>query len=78
MATPMVVGAAALLKSYFPELSMLEIKDIILSSVQNVTEYVTPLPGEPETMVTFEELCKSAGIVNVYNAVELAQKKTSN
>lgn len=76
MATPMVVGVAALLKSYFPELSMLEIKEIILTSVQNVTEYITPLPGEPETMVTFEELCASAGIVNVYNAVELAQKMT--
>ena len=34
MAGPMVAGVAALLKSYYPELTMFQIREIILASVQ--------------------------------------------
>jgi subtilisin family serine protease len=61
MAAPMVAGVAALLKSYFPSLSMSEIKSIILSSG-------TKYKGE------FENLSATGKVVNVFNAVKSCQK----
>lgn len=61
MAAPMVAGVAAMLKSYFPTLSMSEIKGIILSSG-------TKYKGD------FEQLSVSGKVVNVYNAVKACQK----
>jgi subtilisin family serine protease len=60
MASPMVAGVAAMLKSYFPTLSMLQIRQAIVSSVTIQKE----LKG----------LCNSHGTVNVYNAVKACQK----
>lgn len=71
MAAPMVTGLAALLKSYFPKLTMFEIRDIILQSGQDVAENETPLPGDKK-MVPFKALCETGKIANVYNAVEMA------
>lgn len=76
MAGPMVAGVAALLKSYYPELTMFQIREIILASVQKTENLTTPLPGDPSKEVTFDQLCVTAGIVNVYNAVLLAEEKT--
>jgi subtilisin family serine protease len=61
MAAPMVAGVAALLKSYFPSLSMSEIKSIILSSG-------TKYKGD------FENLSATGKVVNVFNAVKSCQK----
>jgi subtilisin family serine protease len=76
MACPMVAGLAALLKSYYPTLTMFQIRDIILESVQNVSEHETPLPGDSETTATFVDLCVTGGIVNTYNAVLKAEELT--
>ncbi len=76
MAAPMVTGVAALLKSYFPHFTMLEIKDIIKQSVQTFDDLETPLPGSEKNMVKFSSLSETGGIVNVYNAVKLAIEKT--
>jgi len=75
MASPMVAGVAALLKSYFPKLTMFEIRDIIFASVQ-VVERETPRPGEKE-QVPFSSLSNTGGIVNVYNAVVMAEAKSA-
>ena len=75
MACPMVVGVAALLKSYFPKLSMFEIKDIICETTQDVGDLETPLPGDKNNkMVPFKSLSVHGGIVNVYNAVIKAEE----
>jgi subtilisin family serine protease len=71
MAAPMVTGLAALLKSYFPKLTMFEIRDIILQSGQDVSEMETILPGDKKT-VPFKALCETGKIANTYNAVEMA------
>jgi subtilisin family serine protease len=76
MASPMVAGVAALLKSYFPSLSMIEIKEIIFASVQPI-DRETPLPGEAANNVDFASLSATGGIVNVYNAVKMAEEKTA-
>lgn len=75
MAAPMVTGVAALLKSYFPELTMFEIREIILESGQLI-ELNTPLPGE-ETEVPFKALSETGRIANVYNAVEMAIERVA-
>lgn len=77
MAGPMVAGTAALLKSYYPQLTCLEIKSIILKSVKNVGKQKTLLPGSEEEFVPFSELSVTGGIVNVYNAVQLAEEITN-
>lgn len=75
MAAPMVAGLAALLKGYFPDLTMFQIKDIIFKSVQKI-DRTTPIPGGT-TDVPFSELSITGGIVNTYNAVEMAIAMTS-
>ncbi len=73
MAGPMVAGVAALIMSYYPELSMVDVREIIVTTVLKPGKRTTPLPSDHTKEVTFEELCVSAGIVNVYNAVTLAE-----
>jgi cell wall-associated protease len=71
MASPVVAGLAALLKSYFPKLTAVQIKKVIEDSVTKISEPVRK-PGSSE-MVPMTDLCKSGGIVNAYNAVKLAE-----
>ena len=70
MASPVVTGVAAVLKSYFPKLTYADIKRIIL---QSATVYTTKVnkPESTET-VDFTTLSKSGGVVNLYDAVKLA------
>ncbi|MEP6747152.1 MAG: S8 family serine peptidase, partial [Bacteroidota bacterium] len=70
MATPVVSGLAALLRSYFPQLTAEEVKKIIEQSVVMPAEK-TLKPGSSEK-VMMNELCKSGGIINAFNAVKLA------
>ncbi len=77
MAAPMVAGVAALLKSYYPSLTMVEIKEIILKSAKDVSAKETPRPGS-EDKVPFKELCVTGGIANVYNAVLMAEEKVAS
>lgn len=56
MAAPMVAGVAALLKSRFPQATMLEISEAI---TRTVTKYEA-----------LTEYCITGGIVNVYNAAK--------
>jgi subtilisin family serine protease len=71
MATPVVVGIAALLRSYFPHLSAEQVKYVIEKSAVAPTQDVA-VPGT-DRMVPMSELCKSGGIVNAYTAVKLAE-----
>lgn len=74
MAAPVVTGLAALIRSRYPQLTAVQVKDIIMKSVVPVTHDVA-IPGDdgqPPRMVPFSELCVTGGIVNVYNALKLA------
>ncbi|GJM32264.1 MAG: peptidase S8 [Saprospiraceae bacterium] len=72
MASPMVAGLAGLLRSYFPDLTAKQTKDIIMQSVTPHQGKVNK-PGTEET-VNFKELSVTGGVVNTYKAVELAMK----
>ncbi|QHV95155.1 S8 family peptidase [Spirosoma endbachense] len=70
MASPVVAGVAAVLKSYFPKLTYADIKRII---VQSATPYKTKVhKPESSDTVDFASLSKTGGIVNLYDAVKLA------
>jgi len=73
MAAPMVAGTAALLKSYFPSLTMLEIKDAILSSAKSYAGTQQTLPGA-ETTTDFAKLSVTGGVVDVNAAVKACMK----
>jgi subtilisin family serine protease len=75
MAAPMVTGLAALLKSYYPELTMFQIKDIILKSGKDVSMKITPIPGG-KTEVPMGDLSITGKIANTYNAVMMAEEMT--
>lgn len=70
MAAPVVTGIAALLRSYFPDLTAVQIKNILLQSVTKVKHTVL-LKGKG---VNFSDLCASGGIINAQQAVKLALK----
>jgi subtilisin family serine protease len=73
MAAPVVSGVAALLFSYFPELSAKEVKEVLLESVKKFDQEVY-LP-ESKELVGFSTLSKTGGVVNAYEAVKLAQNR---
>lgn len=73
MASPVVAGVAALLRSYFPELSAKETREILMKSVVPYEGEVY-LPGTEEK-VPFTDLTISGGIVNAYEAVKIAQNR---
>lgn len=72
MAAPMVAGAAAVLRSYFPELTARQVRDILLQSAA-VQSGQTVIPGG-ESKVAFQKLCESGGILDLEAAVKLAQQ----
>lgn len=73
MACPMVSGVAAMLKSYFPALTMKEIKDVILESGKDYNGVMEFKPGTEEP-VDFGTLSITGKVVNVKNAVKACKK----
>jgi subtilisin family serine protease len=74
MAAPAVAGVAALLMTYFPEFTAVEIKNILTESSRRFDGIVIPVPGSKD-VAPFAQLSKTGGIVNAYDAVQLAMKK---
>jgi len=78
MATPVVAGVAAVIKSYFPGLKAKQIKKILMESSvkKNLNVYV---PGtDHEKSVHFSKLSVSGGEVNLYNAIKMAIEQYGN
>ncbi|TGE29647.1 S8 family peptidase [Hymenobacter metallicola] len=73
MAAPTVAGVAAVLKSYFPQLTATDLKRIIMQSAQPVHTKV-PVPGDKKT-VDFTQLSSTGGVINLYKAVQLAAQQ---
>ncbi len=78
MASPDVAGVAALIRSRFPELTASEVKHIIMDSglspqILVIKPEEDDYEGEPK-LVKFDTLSKSGKMVNVYNAILLAEK----
>jgi len=71
MASPLVAGVAALIFSQYPNLSAVQVKQILMTSGIAINKKVSLESG---VVVPFSELSKSGRIVNVYNALLMASK----
>lgn len=71
MASPSTAGVAALLMSYFPELSAIEVKDILMKSTRKFDNLQVQKPGGGNAK--FDQLSITGGLVNAYEAVKMAQ-----
>uniref|UniRef100_UPI004048A13F S8 family peptidase n=2 Tax=Flavobacterium sp. TaxID=239 RepID=UPI004048A13F len=73
LAAPMVSGTAALIWLYYPNLTVQEVKNIILESGVTIDKMVVK-PGTKNEMVHFSELCKTGKVLNTYNAMKMAKE----
>ena len=73
-ASPITAGIAALLLEYYPNLSAKQLKQVILQSATPTTGLTVIKPGTKDEKVDFTTLSKTGGIVNAYNAVQIASK----
>ncbi|MDP1843187.1 MAG: S8 family peptidase [Sediminibacterium sp.] len=75
MSTPIVTGLAAMIRSYYPGLSAVEIKRIIEQTVSKPSSSLACLkPGQKQEACSFSSLCKTGGIINAFNAVVAANE----
>lgn len=73
MAAPIVTGLAAMIRSYFPNLTAVEVKQIIMASVLHPDSTLADFkPGTQQT-IPFAALSKSGGIINAAHAVKQAE-----
>ena len=71
MASPNAAGVAALLRSYFPKLTAVQVKDVLLKS-SHKPDLVVRKPGRSGDKVPFKNLSRSGGLINAYEAVKMA------
>lgn len=76
MASPVVAGMAALIMSYFPDLTAQQVKSVIEQSSTKLPDIKVKKPGTDEN-VNLSELSTTGGIINAYAAVKLAEKISS-
>lgn len=70
MASPVVAGLAALILSYFPDLSAEQVKYCIEKGAQNPNIKVKKPGGEDN--VDFSDFSRTGGIINAYESVKIA------
>ncbi|HDQ15720.1 MAG TPA: peptidase S8 [Bacteroidetes bacterium] len=82
MASPIAAGVACIIRSYFPELTAEEVKEILMLSVTKYDKKVwvpnSSYDKKSREKKKFSTLSVSGGIINAYNAVKLAMEKTAN
>ena len=73
MAAPAVAGVAAVIRSYFPKLSAAQVKQILMDSgLAGPGEVI--LGGDANTKKDFKNISKSGHLVNMYNALIMADQ----
>lgn len=74
LSAPVVTGVAAILLSYFPDLTPAEVREILNSSVTPYGRKKVYIPGT-STKTRLRDLCIAGGVVNAAKAVEMASGK---
>jgi subtilisin family serine protease len=72
MAAPIVSHIAAMIRSYYPNLTAVEVKKILMQSAWKPTEIVRFAIPQKEESKTLDEIAAAGGIANAANAIELA------
>lgn len=76
MASPVVAGLAALILSYFPDLSAAQVKKIIELSAMKPSSASFTKPGTEDEKTSLDQLSITGGIVNALDALKLASTTT--
>ncbi len=71
MASPNAAGVAALIRSYYPQLTAAQVKHILMDSGTPINE--TVVVDETKKEIPFSNACVSGKIVNAYNALQMAE-----
>jgi cell wall-associated protease len=71
MASPVVAGLAALIRSYYPHLTAIQVKKAIESSVEKPSKKVK-VPGKKGKKTKYKKLGTTAGIINADKALKAA------
>ncbi len=71
MASPVVAGVAAMIRSYYPSLSAQQVKQVLMDSSVKLTDQVI-IPGGDGELTSFANLSVAGGTVNAYKALKLA------
>jgi cell wall-associated protease len=72
MASPATAGVAALVMSYFPDLTAIEVKEILRNSTRKFDGLEIQKPGGGKA--AFSNLSSTGGVVNAYEAVKMASE----
>lgn len=72
MASPNAAGVAALVRSYYPNLTASQVKHILMDSGTPIQNNV--IVGEQKINMPFSNTCVSGKIVNAYNALLMAEQ----
>ena len=73
MAAPEVAGVAALVRSYYPQLSASQVKHILMNSGIKI-DFDVLLPKGEGKKVPFSSLSVSGRVLNAYNALKMADE----
>jgi len=77
MASPEVAGVAALIRSYYPQLSASQVKHILMNSGIKV-DFDVILPHGKGKKVPFSDLSVSGRVLNAYNALKMADQMVNS
>lgn len=75
MAAPHVAGVAALIRSYFPQLTAVQVCDILRESAYRPTLIVNR-PGRSGDLTPFSNISQTGGVLNAAAAIQLAIERT--
>jgi cell wall-associated protease len=73
MAAPSAAGVAALVRSYYPQLSASQVKHILMNS-GIIINFEVIKPGTTDESVSFKDLSVSGRVINAYNALKMADR----
>ena len=78
MASPNAAGVAALIRSYYPKLKAVQVKQILMDSGVALPAKVvlgeSEILGQESAPVSSAESSRTAKMVNAYNALLMAEK----
>ncbi|MFM7857927.1 MAG: S8 family serine peptidase [Flammeovirgaceae bacterium] len=80
LSAPVVTGAAALILSYYPNLTAKELIEVLLHSARRFEKQKVREPSlqnEKRAKVKFSELSKSGGILDVVEALNYAEQRSA-
>ena len=73
MASPEVTGIAAILKSYFPNLTAQQLKEVIISSARQYPGLMVKVKDR-STKESFSNMSRSGGVIDMMNAYKKASE----